>query len=152
MRAPRRTLSSRSVVATVAAAAALGAATTEVPSAVRAGLEALREPARSGVGRELAPADALDVPPEALVRAAEVIPPHATYNVVVGDQLDPTDTQRIGIPDLFRYWLLPRRRIEGLDHADWVITYGQSTETLDASPRREVALAPSINAVELDHR
>jgi hypothetical protein len=86
------------------------------------------------------------------VRAAQVIPGGATYSVVVGDQLHPTYAQRAAIPDLLRYWLLPRRRVDALDRAEWVITYGQATEALNVRASREISLAPKINAVELERR
>ena len=93
----------------------------------------------------------MDVPNEMIARAEQVIPPDATYNIVLGPQFELSDTQRAGIPVVLRYYLLPRHQVEGTERADWVIAYGQSSEELGLRYRREVPLADGVNALELEH-
>ena len=129
----------------------LVAAAVRIPTIVRHAVDAGTGGRRASSERELAPADAMDVPNEMIARAEEVIPPDATYNIVLGPQFELTDSQRAGIPVVLRYYLLPRHQVEGTEHADWVIAYGQSSETLGIRYRREVPLADGVNALELEH-
>ena len=129
----------------------LVAAAVRIPTIVRHAVDAGTEGRRGTAERELAPADVMDVPNEMIARAEQVIPPDATYNVVLGPQFDLSESQQAGIPVVLRYYLLPRHQVEGTERADWVITYGQSSETLGVRYRREVPLAEGVNALELEH-
>jgi hypothetical protein len=84
--------------------------------------------------------------PRALTAAREVIPAGATYAVVVGDTPPTTATQKLAIPLLFQYWLLPRRSTADPRDAQWVIAYDHPSETLGVRVAREVGLAPGVNA------
>ena len=129
----------------------LVAAAVRIPTIVRDAVDAGTAGRRGTAERELAPADVMDVPNEMIARAEQVIPPDATYNLVLGPQFDLTETQRAGIPVVLRYYLLPRHEVQGTEGADWVIAYGQSSEELGLRYRREVPLADGVNALELEH-
>ena len=141
----------RVVVIAGVLAACLVAAAVRIPTIVWHAVDAGTEGRRGTSERELAPADVMDVPNEMIERAERVIPPEATYNLVLGPQFELSDTQRAGIPVVLRYYLLPRHQVEGTEQADWVIAYGQSSETLGVRYRREVPLAEGVNALELEH-
>jgi len=135
--------------ARVVALLALAAAASQLPSVLRSALDAVEQGRPSAIERDIAPARSLGVPPEMLVRARQVIPPDASYAVVLGDAIPLDDTQRVGVPQLLRYWLAPRRFEDERDDADWVIAYGHSSETLGVSVADEIELASLINAVRV---
>lgn len=82
---------------------------------------------------------------EAVVRASDVIPPHATYAVVTGPGL--TSTQRLA-DVAFKLMLLPRVFTTDRHRAQWVIAYRASSELLGVPYTREIGLAPGVNVVE----
>ena len=129
----------------------LAAAAVRIPTILRHAVDAGTDGRPGTVERELGPADAMDVPNEVIARAEQVIPPDATYNLVLGPQFELTETQRAGIPVVLRYYLLPRHEVQGTEGADWVIAYGQSSESLGIRYRREVPLADGVNALEVEH-
>jgi hypothetical protein len=131
--------------------ACLVAAAVRMPTIVRDAVDAGTAGRQGTDERELAPADVMDVPNEMIARAEQVIPPDATYNVVLGPQFELTETQKAGIPVVLRYYLLPRHEVQGTEGADWVIAYGQSSESLGIRYRREVPLAEGVNALEVEH-
>jgi hypothetical protein len=129
----------------------LAAAAVRIPTILRHAVDAGTGGRPGTAERELGPADAMDIPNEVIGRAEQVIPPDATYNLVLGPQFELSETQRAGIPVVLRYYLLPRHEVQGTEHADWVIAYGQSSESLGIRYRREVPLAEGVNALELEH-
>jgi hypothetical protein len=137
------------VAAAVVVAAALAAAAVELPGAIGDTADAARDGRPGRAERELAPAQGLDIPDEMLLRVRRVIPEDASFAVVLGDSIELTETQQTGIPQFLRYWLLPRRFEDERDDADWVIAYGQSSETLGVPVVEEVPLAEAINAVRV---
>jgi hypothetical protein len=144
-----RKLGRARLVAAVVVAAALAGAAVELPGAIGDAADALEHGRPGRAERELAPAQGLDIPDEMLLRVRRVIPEDASFAVVLGNSIDLTDTQLTGIPQLLRYWLLPRRFEDERDDADWVIAYGQSSETLGVPVAAEVPLAEAINAVRV---
>jgi hypothetical protein len=137
------------LVALLVVAVALAAAAVELPGAFDDAAAALREGRPGRAERELAPAQGLDIPDEMLLRVRQVIPEDASFAVVLGDSIELTPTQVTGIPQFLRYWLVPRPFEDEQDDADWVIAYGQSSETLGVPVAEEIPLAEAINAVRV---
>jgi hypothetical protein len=132
------------------AAALLAAAVLELPGVLRDARDAVRAGRPAAFERAAAPADGLEIPEELLVQARRTIPEDAHYALVLGGSIPLSESQRIGIPQFLRYWLAPRTFEDEADDADWVIAYGASGEALGVRVRREVQLAPLVNAVEVD--
>jgi hypothetical protein len=137
------------LVALLVVAVALAAAAVELPGALGDAADALRDGRPDRAERELAPAQGLDIPDEMLLRVRQVIPEDASFAVVLGNSIELSDAQLTGIPQFLRYWLVPRRFEDERDDADWVIAYGQSSETLGIPVAEEVPLAEAINAVRV---
>jgi hypothetical protein len=134
----------------VPAAASVAALVVVVPH-VRGAARSLRDrpPARSLAERELVVAYNISVPPEVLLGAARVIPRNATYAIAVGNSPPVASFQVSGIPSLLEYWLLPRRWTADLRKAAWIVSYNHPSETLGVRVKREIPLAPTVNAVEV---
>jgi len=137
-------------LAVLVAAALLAAAVLELPGVLRDARDAVRAGRPAAFERAASPADGLEIPEELLVRARRTIPEDARYAVVLGSALPLGAGQSVGIPQFLRYWLAPRTFEDEADDADWVIAYGASGEALGVRVRREVQLAPLVNAVEVD--
>lgn len=88
-----------------------------------------------------------DVPGSVLTGAAALMPDEATYQIVVGNNLELSPSTRASVEPLLRYWLLPRRSVP-VD-PDWVIAYGASTETLGLPLGRQVEVAPGVVVAEV---
>jgi hypothetical protein len=88
-------------------------------------------------------------PTQALVAATRIIPPDATYTIVVGNE-EPGPPKGI-VNDVFRFWLVPRRYVPTLAQAQWAITYNQSSEALGVGYSEELGLGPGVNADKLVH-
>jgi hypothetical protein len=74
--------------------------------------------------RELAPARAVDIDPRPIERAAELIPPDATFAILVGERYPFTHgISGQTLPAWAAYRLLPRRRVVEASAAEWVISY-----------------------------
>jgi hypothetical protein len=134
------------MVAAVLAGAELVAAAAVISDYARNGKRSLESPNALVRDADLDPL-ALYVPTQALVRARELIPPDATYAVVVGD--DPPVADPAGVLSVFRFWLPPRRYTDRVAEADWVIAYHHSSETLGVDYSRELGLSASANVVEV---
>ena len=76
--------------------------------------------------RELAPARAVDIDPRPIEAAAALIPPDATFAILVGSDYEFTfpGTAR-ALPSWASYRLLPRRPVADPLTAEWVISYGE---------------------------
>jgi hypothetical protein len=135
------------------AVAVVAVALVSVQGRVRETLDAGREaiswsmPARAD--RELGSPPFGGMETEPLLRARSLIPPGATYAVVVGDVTPLPQYLHDGLPVLFEYWLLPRKQSPDVHGVDWVITFHQPSESLGVPIRREIGLGPDANAVEV---
>jgi hypothetical protein len=131
-------------------AALLAAAVLELPGVVVDAADAVRAGRPAALERAAAPADGLGIPNDMVERVREVIPEDAHYAIVLGPSIPLDANQTVGIPQFLRYWLLPRTFEDEADDADWVIAYGQSSETLGIPVKLEIPLAALVNAVEVD--
>ena len=131
------------IVAAIIVATELWAASTRIPHLAAKGIRAV-----GGQGHTVQAADldplAFYAPPEALVLARSVIPPGATFSVVV-----PGGNEN-GAILAFKFALLPRVYTPDRHRAQWVIAYGVPSEGLGVPYSREVGLAPDVNAVEVE--
>jgi hypothetical protein len=133
------------VLAGLVVALELWAAVGHIGDIARTGYRAVAKPSYPVQDADLDPL-AFYAFPEALVRARDVIPPHATYAVVPGPGL--TSTQRLA-EVAFKLMLLPRIFTTDRHRAQWVIAYRASSETLGVPYSREIGLAPNVNVVEV---
>lgn len=83
--------------------------------------------------------------PEMFLKAAQIIPPGATYSVVVGNSPPTSSSFHEAIPLLFQYWLLPRRFTRDIHAASWVISYSHPSETLGIRYSKEINIGPTTN-------
>lgn len=120
--------------------------TPELAGSLRDDLEAVGS--GTAADRELPPAVSVDLPAAVLTGAAATIPLDASFHVVVGDNLELSETTRVSIQPLLRYWLLPRR-LASLSESAWVIAYGASTETLGLELGRQVEVHPGVVVAEV---
>ena len=81
--------------------------------------------------RVLSPADReigaryLDISPDFLFAARQLIPRDDTFAVVTGDRVEvATPTTLTALPSYSAYFLLPRRQVADPADADWVLCYG----------------------------
>jgi len=132
------------LLAGVVVALELWAAVGHIGDIVRSGYRAVSEPSYPVQEADLDPL-AFYALPEAVVRARDVIPPHATFAVVTGPGL--TSTQRLAAV-AFRLMLLPRLFTADRHRAQWVIAYRASSEALGVPYSREIGLAPGVNVIE----
>jgi len=133
-------------VAALLVAVELWAATTHAVTIARDGYRALTSFGYSVPAGDLDPL-AYYASTQALVRAREAIPPNASYAVVVGTDLGPS--QRTGVALAFKFWLLPRRYRSVPSRAQWVIAYHHPSESLGVPYTKEIGLAPDVNLVEV---
>jgi hypothetical protein len=129
------------------AAVALAAAVYRVPQLVRIAHRYWDGPSYTTQHSDFDPLRFV-VSLEALERARAVIPPDATYSVVVGDTM-PLANDPIEIPFAFQFWLLPRRQTADPTKADWVIAYHHAAETLGVPYSRELSLGPDATVVSV---
>lgn len=80
----------------------------------------------------------------ALAGARQVIPPDATYAIVVGKVPDP-ELIRI----VFRLWLVPRHFTAEPRDADWVVVYNAPSEGVGVPYSREIGVAANVNVLEV---
>ncbi|HVM18204.1 MAG TPA: hypothetical protein VM290_11540 [Gaiellaceae bacterium] len=67
----------------------------------------------------------LDISPEFLFAARELIPEDDTFAVLTGDRVEvATPTTLTALPSYSAYFLLPRRQVADPAAADWVLCYG----------------------------
>jgi hypothetical protein len=132
------------VLAGVVVALELWAAIGHIDDIARTGYQAVAKPSYPVQKADLDPL-AFYALPEAVVRARDVIPPHATYAVVTGPGL--TSTQRLAAV-AFKLMLLPRVFTADRHRAQWVIAYRASSEALGVPYTREIGLAPGVNVIE----
>jgi hypothetical protein len=132
------------VLAGLVVALELWAAVGHIGNIARTGYRAVAKPSYPVQEADLDPL-AFYAFPEAIVRARDVIPPHATFAVVTGPGL--TWTQRLA-DVAFKLMLLPRIYTPDRHRAQWVIAYRASSETLGVPYSREIGLAPNVNVIE----
>jgi hypothetical protein len=135
--------------AVVVVIVALVSVRTRVVDTARSGWETLTTSAPSFEQRNLGapPLGGIETMP--MLLAPEILPPNATYTVVVGDVTPLAPYYHQGLPPLMQYWLLPRRYSPDIHAVDWVITFHQPSESLGVPVRKEHGLGPDANAVEV---
>ena len=132
------------VLAAVVVALELWAAVAHIGHIARSGYRAVTKPSYPVQEADLDPL-AFYALTEAVVRARDVIPPHATFAIVTGPGL--TSTQRSA--DLaFKLMLLPRVFTTDRHRAQWVIAYRASSELIGVPYTKEIGLAPGVNVVK----
>ena len=137
----------RLAVAPVLAVVSLASALTTVPGLVD---HTVDPPAATQEGwdrPELYPGD-IGIPAVVVERAEQLIREDELYAIAIGDQI-PVVAGGIGIVQGLHYFLLPRGWTDDYTRADWVIAWGQSSETLGVPIAREYGVAPSVNLVEV---
>jgi len=131
--------------AAVVVALALLAAAARAPGVVQLAYDSVTAPGQSATQRELAPfSSGLDVE---LLAATRAIPATATYTIVFGSAVAPSDVS--GANSAIQYWLLPRRFTPDISAAQWVIAYDQAPETLGVHYRKVIPLGPDVNAFKV---
>ena len=128
-------------LAVVVVTCELVAATVHLGHIARKGYDAVRAP---GYPAAEADVDALAyyVSPEAIVQARNLIPPHATYSVIV------PSGNRNGVLVAFKAALLPRVFRSSRRDAEWVIAYQVSSEHQGLHYSEEIGLAPDVNLLK----
>jgi hypothetical protein len=121
----------------------LVAATAHLGHIARKGYDALSAPADPAAQADL---DTLAyyVSPAAIVLARSLIPPHATYSVIV-----PSGNEN-GVLVAFKSALLPRVFRSSRHRADWVIAYQVSSEHQGLHYSQEIGLAPDVNLLKIE--
>ncbi|MGH3105022.1 MAG: hypothetical protein ACRDN6_13090 [Gaiellaceae bacterium] len=100
--------------------------------------------------RELAPARAVDIDPRPIERAAELIPPDATFAILVGEDYPFThDISGFTLPAWSSYRLLPRRHLTDAASADWVISYGADLAPHSVFPQETLDLGLGVTLARL---
>ena len=100
--------------------------------------------------RELEPARMTDTDPRILVRARELIPPHAVFYVALGDRVRvSTPVTLDAFPVFASYWLLPRRRTPDPASVAWVVSYGGHLDELGLRYRRVVRVDDGLALAEV---
>ena len=138
------------MTAIVVAVACLCAALVRSAIEIRDAVDVASPGLASAHARELKPFRSLDIPAGAAEGAASLIPLDATYAVVVGTTLPLNSAQRIAVPDMLHYWLLPRRWLENPESVQWVIAYGAPTETIELRFRSQTEVSPGIVVAEVE--
>ena len=131
------------LLATVMLASALGA----VPGFLRDTAEVVRADRATWNRPELYPGE-VGVPAPVVEAAEREIGEDELYAIVIGDQI-PVVAGGIGVVQALNYFLLPRRSTTDLRRADWVIVWGESSETVGVPIAREIGVATSVNLVEV---
>lgn len=131
------------VVAVVVVACELWAASTRIGHLAAEGARAIHRPDPTVQAADLDPL-AFYATPEALVRARSVIPPNATFSVVV-----PSGNEN-GAILAFKFALLPRVYTKDPHRAQWVIAYQVPSEGLGVRYSREIGLSPEVNVVQVE--
>jgi hypothetical protein len=132
------------ILASLVVGLELWAATAHIGHIARTGYRALVGPSRPVQEADLDPL-AFYALTGALIRARSIIPPGATYAVVVSPKL--TSTQRAAAL-AFKLVLLPRIFTTDRHRADWVIAYDTPSEGLGIPYSKEIGLAPDVNIVK----
>jgi hypothetical protein len=122
---------------------------------VQAGYDSLKAPSHNLADSDLDPL-AYFASTRALSGARDLIPPGATYTVVVGTAKPPSSqlpgpALKVGagsIVDAFRLWLLPRPYVP-LRRAQWVIAYDVSPGALGVKVGQTFELGPDATVVEV---
>jgi hypothetical protein len=110
------------------AAAALVAAATRLPDSVRASHARIAETAElSSLERELYPTRVYGLNAGLLLRADEVLPGDAVFNVTAGPGM--LSGHLLAAP-FSAYWLLPRRYTADPQRADWILSFGTDPATV----------------------
>src|ERR671918_1730337 len=119
---------SRRAAVALLAAAALVAAAARLPNSVRASDAQISQTAElSPLERELYPTRVYGLNPTLILRADEVLPRDAVFNVVAGPGM--LSGHAMAAP-FSAYWLLPRRYTTDVTRADWILSFGADPATL----------------------
>lgn len=102
-------------------------------------------PAGARADRELSPARSVDIDTRPIERAAELIPPEATYAVLVGEGYPFThEISGQTLPAWTEYRLLPRRRLTNAAEAEWVISYAADLAPHSVFPKQTFDLGLGV--------
>jgi hypothetical protein len=109
-------------------ALALLSAVKQLPDSVREADRRVRENAAlSRLERDLAPARSFGLNPTLILRADELMPPHAVFHVASSPG---QSTAQAAAASFSAYWLLPRRHTQDPRRADWILSFGVDPGTL----------------------
>jgi hypothetical protein len=104
----------------------------------------------SRLAKEVAPARSVDIDPRPIERAAEEIPPDATFAILVGQDYPFThEISGLTLPAWAAYRLLPRRRVTDAASADWVISYGVDLAPHSVFPVRTIDLGLGVTLAKV---
>lgn len=92
--------------------------------------------------RELAPARQAELDPRVFLLARRLLGPDATYAVVTGDRASRRANR--GAAGFAQYLLLPRRRVDRAQDADWVLVYGAGLQDVGVGLGRIVRVSPGV--------
>jgi hypothetical protein len=145
-------------VAALAVLLAVGAIGRHLGPIVRTGYRSLTTPGRPLGDSDLDPFT-FYASTRALSGARAVIPPHATYTIVVGTT-KPSSAELPG-PQLkvdpvtlkvaFSLWLMPRRYVP-LSQAQWVVAYDAPLQTVGVQSAETVTLGPDATVIKVAGR
>lgn len=86
-----------------------------------------------------------DIDKNFLVKARELVPPTATYAIVTGPKVQPSNPNTLtALQPYTAYWLLPRARVDDPKQADWILSYGSDPNSLGLNLERVVELSPGL--------
>jgi hypothetical protein len=119
---------------------------------------ALTTPGRSVADSDLDPLSYF-VSTRAISGARAIIPPHASYTLVVGKTRPPFSAlagPALGplpgtLPEAFKLWLMPRRYVP-LAKAQWVIAYDKPVSALGVKPAQVITLDADATIVRVAGR
>lgn len=100
--------------------------------------------------REVSPARSVDIDPRPIEAAARLIPPGASFAILVGEGYPFThEISGLTLPTWAAYRLLPRRRVADAAAADWVISYEADLAAHNVYPRetRDLGLRVTLAKV-----
>ena len=88
--------------------------------------------------------------PEVFPAAARLMPTDATYVIAIGSPAAPTANRPVNwAPPFAQYWLLPRRHVDDLNEAQWVLAFGTHAAAAGIRLRRVYPLAPGVELGEV---
>jgi hypothetical protein len=139
------------LAAVAALALAIATALWELPDTFRAVNDEVRGLEAAGaLERELGGVRRVDADTRVFVSARELIPADARYAVVTGPNVQVSNAVTLpAIAPFAGYWLLPRRQVQDVGAADWVLSYGGDLGALGLEYERVVEVAPGVALAEV---
>ncbi len=125
-------------------AAAFVAALWHAPSAFdRANTDARTLGSETALDRVLGASH--DIDRNFLLKARELVPPTATYAIVTGPKVKPSNPNTLSaLSPYTAYWLLPRARVDDPKQADWILSYGGDPKSLGLNLEGVVEVSPGL--------